>query len=317
MNIVLLESLAVSEAELCRLASPLEQAGHHFSFYTDGARANAVLIERAKDADILMVANSPLPEEVVAACTHLKLISVAFTGVDHIPLDYCTAHGITVSNCAGYSTESVAELVFGLIFSLLRRIPACDAAARSEQTKAGLVGFELRGKTLGIVGSGAIGLRVAALGAAFGCRLLCYSRTEKAEAKALGADYVSLKALMERSDIVSLHLPATPATKGLISAELIAKMKPTALLINTARGTVVDSDALAAALREKRIAGAGIDVFETEPPIPASHPLCSAPNTVLTPHVAFASAESMLVRADMAFDTVTSFLAGSPKNVMH
>ena len=147
MKIVLLESLAVSEEKVAALAAPLIAAGHSFVAYTDGARDVDLLIERAKDADILMVASSPLPAEVVDACKNLKLISVAFTGVDHLPMALCRERGILVSNCAGYSNESVAELVFGLVISLLRRIPACDTACRNGGTKAGLVGFELAGKT--------------------------------------------------------------------------------------------------------------------------------------------------------------------------
>lgn len=316
MKIVLLESLAVSEEKIAALAAPLIAAGHSFVSYTDGARETDVLIERAKDADILIVASSPLPAEVVAACSNLKLISVAFTGVDHLPMALCRERGILVSNCAGYSNESVAELVFGLVISLLRRIPACDAACRTGGTKAGLVGFELAGKTFGIVGTGAIGLRVAALAKAFGCRVVAYSRSRRPEAEAMGIEYLSLDQLMGTADIVSLHVPATDETRGMIGAAQIARMKPDALLINTARGPVLDSAALAVALSESRIAGAGIDVFETEPPIPTDHPLCGAPNVILTPHVAFATAQSMVVRAEMVFENVSCYLAGSPRNLM-
>lgn len=316
MKIVLLESLAVADAEIARLAAPLRAAGHEFVAYTDGCTDPAELIRRAADAEVLMVASSRLPAEVVAACPKLRFISVAFTGVDHLPMELCRERGILVSNCAGYSSESVAELVFGLVFALLRRIPACDRAARSGATKAGLVGFELAGRTFGIVGTGAIGLRTAALAKAFGCRLVGYSRTRRPEAEALGLTYLPLEELFAQADIVSLHLPATAATRGLIGAELIARMKPTALLINTARGAVLDSGALAAALTAGRIAGAGIDVFESEPPLPADHPLLAAPNTVLTPHVAFATAESMTVRAGMAFDNVSLWLEGKPRNLM-
>ncbi len=316
MKIVLLEGLAVADVAVQALAEPLRAAGHQFTAYNDGATDPAVLTQRAKDADILMVASAPLPAAVVAACPNLKLISVAFTGVDHLPMDLCRERGILVSNCAGYSTESVAELVFGLVFSLLRRIPACNEACRAGGTKAGLVGFELAGKTFGIVGTGAIGLRTATLAKAFGCHLVAYSRTHRPEAETLGIRYLSLEEVMSTADIISLHLPSTPKTAGIINAALIAKMKPTALLINTARGAVLDNTALAAALLAGRIAGAGIDVFETEPPIANDHPLCGAPNAILTPHVAFATAESMQVRANMVFDNVSLYLAGTPRNLM-
>lgn len=316
MNIVLLEGLAVPQQTIEELAASLKEQGHTFTAWLDGKWAPETLIQRAKDADILMVANSPLPAQVVQACSHLKMISVAFTGVDHIPMEVCKQRGILVCNCAGYSTKAVAELVFGLVLGLARRIPACDGAARHGGTKAGLVGFELAGKTFGIVGTGTIGLRVAALARAFGCKVIAYSRTEKPEALELGVQYLSLEEVMAQSDIVSLHVPATAETKGLISAEMIARMKPSALLINTARGPVVDSAALAEALKAGRIAGAGIDVFETEPPIPEDHPLCSVPNTLLTPHVAFATEESMVLRAEMVFENVRLYLNGTPRNIM-
>ncbi|MBC5581906.1 hydroxyacid dehydrogenase [Anaerofilum sp. BX8] len=316
MNIVLLEGLAVSDAKVAELAAPLIAAEHSFTAYTDGNYDPAVLIERAKEADILMVASTPLPAGVVAACPRLKLISVAFTGVDHLPMDLCRERGILVSNCAGYSNESVAELVFGLVISLLRRIPACNDACRSGGTKAGLVGFELAGKTFGIVGTGAIGLRTAQLAKAFGCNLIAYSRSRRPEAEALGIRYLPLEQLMAEADVVSLHVPVTAETRQLINAEMIARMKPTALLINTARGPVVDNAALADALKEGRIAGAGIDVFEMEPPIPEDHPLCSAPGAILTPHVAFATAESMEVRAGMVFENVSLYLEGNPRNLI-
>ena len=316
MNIVLLEGLAVPQQTIEELAASLKEQGHTFTAWLDGKWDPETLIQRAKDADILMVANSPLPAQVVQACSRLKMISVAFTGVDHIPMEVCRQLGVLVCNCAGYSTTAVAELVFGLVLGLARRIPACDGAARHGGTKAGLVGFELAGKTFGIVGTGAIGLRVAVLARAFGCKVIAYSRTEKQEALELGVRYRSLEEVMAQSDIVSLHVPATAQTKGLISAEMIARMKPGALLINTARGPVVDSAALADALKAGRIAGAGIDVFETEPPIPEDHPLCSAPNTLLTPHVAFATEESMVLRANMVFENVQLYLNGTPRNVM-
>ena len=316
MNIVLLESLAVPQETIDQLAAPLTAAGHTFCSYSDGEKDPQVLIQRAKDADILMVASSPLPAQVVAACEHLKYISVAFTGVDHIPMDLCRERGIQVSNCAGYSNESVAELVFGLVLSLARQIPACDTAVRTGKDKSGLVGYEIRGKKFGIVGTGAIGLRTAQLAKAFGCQLYAYSRTQRKEALELGITYLSLEELMRTCDIISLHVPSNGSTQHLISKEMIQLMKPTALLINTARGPVVDNAALAQALKEGKIGGAGIDVFEVEPPIPQDHPLCDAPRTILTPHVAFATAQSMVVRSQMAFENVSLYLQGTPHNLM-
>ena len=316
MNIVLLESLAISQQKLRQLAAPFEAQGHTFTAYDDGCRDTSELIRRAQNADVLMIANSPLPPEVVKACPKLRMISVAFTGVDHLPMELCREKGILVCNCAGYSTDSVAELVFGLVFSLLRRIPACDRAARSGGTKAGLVGFELKGKTFGVVGAGAIGGRVAQLARAFGCRVVANRRSVAPGTVADGVEYLTLEELLTQSDIVSLHLPATPQTRGLIGKEQLAMMKPSALFINTARGVVVDNAALAEALKKGTLAGAGIDVFEMEPPIPTDHPLISAPNVILTPHAAFATAESMEIRGEMVFENVRLWMEGHPRNIM-
>lgn len=166
----------------------------------------------------------------------------------------------------------------------------------------------LCGKTIGIVGAGAIGKRVAALCKAFGCRVIAYNRSQVTDP--VFDAQVTLDELLTQADIVSLHCPLTPQTQGMIGANELAKMKPQALLINTARGAVVDSAALAQALQDGTIAGAACDVFESEPPLPADHPLLHAPNTLLTPHIAFASAESMEQRADIVFDNLYAWLDG-------
>lgn len=263
-----------------------------------------------------MLANQPLSAEIINACPKLKMLSVAFTGVDHIALEACRARNILVCNAAGYSTNTVAELTFGLAISVIRNIVPCDGRCRRAETKDGLVGFELFGKTFGVVGTGAIGTRVAKIAAAFGCRVLAYSRTAKQELVNAGVQYVSLDELLAQSDFVSLHVPLTDATRGLINAAAIAKMKQGAVLLNTARGPVVDSAALAEALNAGKLAGAGIDVFEGEPPIAENHPLCSAKNTVLTPHVAFASREALETRADIVFANIEKWLNGAPQNVV-
>lgn len=316
MKIVLLEPIAVTKEVLNDLSAKLIEAGHEFISYDNVEKDVAILKERVKDAEILMIANSPLPGEVIRAAKNLKYISVAFTGVDHVDKAACLERGIKVSNSQGYATEAVAELTLGMILSLLRNVVKCDEVTRIEGTKAGLVGTELNGKTVGIVGTGAIGLRTAQLLKVFNCKLLGYNRSQSEKAKELGIKYVSLEELLSTSDIVSLHVPLTDSTKGLINKERIALMKKNALLINVARGPVVDSEALAEALNNNTLAGAGIDVFEVEPPIPSTHPLCKAKNILLTPHVAFATQESMVKRANIVFDNVYGWLKGEEKNVM-
>jgi len=238
---------------------------------------------------------------------------VAFTGIDHIAMDACRKHGVTVCNCAGYSTSAVADLVFGMLISLYRNIIPCDRVCRQGGTKDGLVGVELEGRKFGVVGTGAIGLRVARIAQAFGCEVLAYSRTVK---DVEGIRFVDLKTLLSECDIVSLHTPLNDGTRGLMNRERIGWMKKDAVLINTARGPVVDSEALAEALSEGRIGGACIDVFEKEPPVEKDHPLFSAPNIIVTPHVAFATKEALVKRAVIVFDNVAAYLDGTPKNVM-
>lgn len=316
MKIVVMEPLGVVLEKIESLAAPLKEAGHEFVYYTTKEVDQEKLLARVADADIIMLANQPLSAEIINGCSNLKMLSVAFTGVDHIDLAACRAKNILVCNAAGYSTNAVAELTFGLAISVIRNIVPCDGRCRNAATKDGLVGFELFGKNFGVVGTGAIGSRVAKIAKAFGCKVLAYSRTPKAELLELGVEYVALDELLEQSDFVSLHVPLTEATKGLIGAEAIGKMKETAVLLNTARGGVVDSAALAEALNSGKLAGAGIDVFEIEPPIAKEHPLCHAKNTVLTPHVAFASKEALEARADIVFANLWKYFAGEPQNVV-
>lgn len=314
MKIVLLEPLGISQEILDACAKPLVDAGHTFESYPKDTDPQ-VQIQRAKDADIIMIANMPLSGEVIRACKNLKFIDVAFTGVDHVDLQAAKEMGVKVSNAAGYSTQAVAEIALCMMLNLLRNIPQVEQRCRQGQTKDGLVGCELSGKTVGIVGAGAIGCRTAQLCHAFGCKVLGYKRHVVGNEPDF-IEFVSLNELLNRSDIVSLHCPINEDSKHLINAQTIAQMKQGAYLINTARGPVVDSQALADALNSGYLAGAGIDVFEKEPPLDTAHPLLHSKNTIVTPHVAFASAESMLARADIVFDNIESFLAGSQKNII-
>ncbi len=261
-----------------------------------------------------MVANLPFPKEAVGASGNLKYIDIAFTGVDHVDIAACKERGISVSNASGYSDVAVAELAFGLMLGLSRNVVPCNQAVRRAGTKDGLVGTELFGKTLGVVGTGKIGTTVIRIALAFGMKVIAYSRTVKPELEAMGVRFTTLPELMEESDIVTLHVPQNAATNGMISRELIGRMKPGAMLINTARGPIVDSAALAEALESGRLRGAGIDVFETEPPIPEDHPLVKAPNTLLTPHVAFATVEALERRAEIVFGNLKAWLAGTVQN---
>ncbi len=314
MNIVLLEPLAVKGEVIEKLSKKAVNMGHTFKAYDSVAKDVEELKRRSREADILIIANNPLPGDVIREAEKLKYIAVAFTGVDHVDKEACIEKGVKVSNAAGYSTDSVAELAIALIIDALRNVLPCEERVRRGGTKEGLVGTQLKDKTVGIVGTGAIGLRVAELLKPFKCKLLGYSRSERVEGKNLGIEYVSLEELLKKSDIVSLHVPLNENTKNLINEERLKLMKSTGVLINLARGPVVDSKALAEALNQDRLAKACIDVFETEPPIEENHPLLKAKNTLVTPHIAFATEESMIIRAELTFDNVYSYLEGCIKN---
>lgn len=309
MKIVLLEPLGISNETLSGLSKALTDQGHEFVAYDNFTVDTEELIQRAGDADVLMLANHPLPGEVIRADKNLKFISVAFVGIDHLDVEACKENGILISNTAGYCDDAVAELAVGLALDCLRNISACDEAVKAGQGKAGLQGHELAGRTVGIVGTGAIGCRTAEIFKIFGCKLMGYSRTERDEAKKLGIKYCSLKELMAQADIISVHTPLTQETKGLIGKEEIGVMKPGAILINTSRGPVVDTEALAEALKAGRIK-AGTDVFEKDPPLPEDHPLLGVPNLVCTPHIGFDTRESIDRRAEMVFENVEAWMKG-------
>ena len=308
MNIVCVEPLGISEAQFESLKAEFASQGHAFTYYMDRREDAATLAARMRDAHIVAVSNIPLPAAVLSQCPHLKYLSVAFTGLDHIDLAWCREHGVEVQNAAGYSTVAVSELAVGLMLDLLRRITPLDGATRAGQGRGMFLGRELHGKTVGVVGTGAIGTATIRLLLAFGCRVLAYNRSRHAEVEALGATYTDLDTLLRESDIVTLHVPLTPETRHLVSRERLALMKPTSLLVNTARGNVVDLPALAESLKEGRLAGAATDVYEQEPPLPADHPLLSAPNCVCLPHVGFATREAFDIRTGIVFDHIRQYL---------
>lgn len=316
MNISLLEPLSVPDKIVDELAAPLIGAGHSFKAWPTRTTDPAELARRAEGADIVIIANTPFPKSVVDALPKLKLVDVAFTGVDQVDTAACKARGVTVCNCAGYSDTAVAELVLGLVVDVFRHVPTAQHAVRHDGTSAGLMGTEIAGKTVGIVGTGHIGTRVARLFSAFGAKLLGYARHPNPECMDLGVSYRGLDALLAESDIVTVHLPLTEATRGFMDAEKIAAMKEGAVLINCARGPIVDARALADALASGHLAGAAVDVFDQEPPLGRDNPLLSAPHTVLTPHIGYLTQEAMERRAKIAFANMAAFCEGNPQNVV-
>ncbi len=313
MKLVIIEPLGVEKERLMGMAEAILENSVEITIYDTRVSSTEELIQRGKDADIIMVANLPMNAEVIHGCTKLKLLAVAFTGIDHIAMDACKEKGVMVCNCAGYSNAAVADLVFGMLITFYRNIISCNEKVRIGSTKDGLIGMELEGKKFGVVGTGAIGTRVAKIAAAFGCDVYAYSRTKKALPD---VTYVELDELLSICDIVSLHVPLNESTKGMINKEKLDLMKENAVLINTARGPVVDSQALADALNQDKIAGACIDVFEMEPPVPNDHPLLQAKHLLATPHVAFATKEALVKRAVINFNNVKQWMEGHPVNVM-
>lgn len=313
-KIVIMESLGISAEELAARKAPFEAQGHVFVDYpktTDPAK----LIEEAKDADAMILANMPMPADVLRKCDKLKFIDVAFTGVDHVGLDAAKEKNIAVSNASGYSNEAVSELVIGTTLSLARNLRSVEDRCREGKDKTGLVGWEIKGKTVGIIGLGKIGTRTAELFHAFGATVLAQSRTHH-DGIAEYIEQVTQEELLRRSDIVVLHCPLNDSTRGLINAEKLAMMKPTALLVNVARGPVVVEKDLAAALENGVIAGAAIDVFDKEPPLDTASPILHAPNCLVTPHVAFATQQSMSLRAEIVFDNLAKWMEGHQINTI-
>ena len=309
MKITVVEPLGISKEQFETLRAEFETKGCEFEYYMDRNENPDTIAQRIGSADIVVISNIHLSAETMNKCPNLKMLSVAFTGLDHIDLEYCQNHNIEVFNASGYSTIAVSELAIGLMLDVYRKITEMDTTTRQLDTRGTFLGRELHGKIVGIIGTGAIGTQTIKVLKAFGCKILAYSRSQRNEVKALDVEYVSLENLMTNADIVSLHIPATKETSKIINAKMLSLMKPSAIIINTARGTVIDNNALAQALIEGKIAGAGIDVYETEPPLPENHPLLSAPNTILLPHVAYATQEAFDIRADIVMDNIRKWLS--------
>ncbi|WP_435626702.1 D-2-hydroxyacid dehydrogenase [Candidatus Ferrigenium straubiae] len=293
-------------------ALPLQWCEHEVT-------AREQVVERLKNAEVAISNKVPLMAAELAQLPRLKLIAVAATGTNNVDLDYCRAHGIAVCNVSGYSTHSVAEHVFALLLALRRQIHSYHAdivaGAWQRSEHFALLSHplhDLNGSTLGIFGYGHIGQAVARIAEAFGMRVLV---AERKDATAIRAGRVPFNQMLEESDAVSLHCPLTPETRNLIAEPELRRMKPTAILLNLARGGVVDEAALAQALREKRIGGAGVDVLTNEPPR-AGNPLLEAAgaNCILTPHVAWASQQSLARLAGEIILNIEAFYRSESRN---
>jgi glycerate dehydrogenase len=291
------------------------------SWEEHGKVAPDEIVPRLERATIAIVNKTALRADEIRRLPALKLVAVAATGTDNIDIAACRERGIVVSNIRNYAVHTVPEHTFALILALRRNLMAYreDVARglwqKSEQfCLSGHPIHDLHGAILGIFGEGSLGQGVATLGRAFGMRVLF---ADHAPPKAAGVEFTPADKVLAEADIVSLHLPATPQTLNLIGADELAKMKPSALLINTARGGLVDEEALAKALRRGTIAGAGFDVLSVEPPTRGNPllELLDLANFILTPHTAWASKEAMQSLADQLIDNVEAFARGLPRNV--
>ncbi len=278
--------------------------------HESGAYTEALLAERIAEADVaLTLSAGPFTAAVLEACPRLRHIAVFGIGVDNVDMNACRRRGIVVTNTPAYSANVVAEKAIALALAAAHRIPALDAAVRRGEWPVQPVA-QLHGATLGAVGAGPIGQSVIALGRGLGMDTLAWTFNPSAErAAAYGTTFVAMDELLARADVVSLQLPLTDETRGLIGARDLAMMKPTAILVNVGRGAVVDEDALVAALREGSIGGAGLDVFATEP-LPAGHPLTALDNVTLSPHNAANTPQANRAGLALAIQNIRDWLGG-------
>ncbi len=308
MNIVVLDGATAKGKELN--FDFLNQFGD--VTYYDTTKTEDVLA-RAKDADILLINKIVMDRQLLAECKNLKLITILATGFNIVDIEAAREFGITVCNVPYYSTNSVAQLTFAFILEFACKLSLHTASVlRGDWQNCKDFAYtldtlhELYGKTLGIVGYGSIGKRVAEIAKAFGMNVLVSTRTPV-------EDCVSREELFEKSDFVTLHCPLNDGSKLMINEKSLSLFKPTAYLINTARGGLVDEQALANALNEGRIAGAALDVLTNEPP-KADNPLVHAKNCIITPHMAWASVEARVRLMHATEDNVRAFLQNNPIN---
>ena len=318
MKIVILDGYTVNHGDLSW--DGLKEFGD-LTVYDRTPKDLPVILERIGDAEAVLENKINMSREVMDACPNLKYIGEIATGYNNVDIAAAKEKGIVVTNIPAYSTASVAQLAFALLLEICHHTAHHDRLVHAgEWTSCPDTMFydhtwpliELSGKTLGIIGFGQIGQSVARIARAMGMKVLAYSRSVREEGKAL-ADYVSLDELLARSDVISLHCPLFPETKGIINAANIAKMKDGVIILNTSRGPLVNEADLAAALASGKVYAAGVDVVSEEP-MRADNPLLTAPNCFITPHMAWMSREARIRLIDIAVNNVRAFAAGQPIN---
>jgi phosphoglycerate dehydrogenase-like enzyme len=297
--------------QLARLAAE----GNELEWHDAAPGSDEGWIERLQDAEGVLLLWR-LPPGLLAACPRVRVVSFVGTGVEmYVELDEARAGGVAVCNVPRYGDNAVAEHALALALAVARRVTEGDGLVRAGAWEQ-LDGLELRGRQLGVVGAGPVGTRMIRLGKALGMTVVCWTRRRSPEReRELGAPLVDLDELFASSDIVSLHLAHRPETEGIVDRRLLELMRPDAILVNTARGALVDDAALAELLAAGSIRGAGLDVLGAEPP-PSGHPLLSSPRVVLTPHVAFNTAEASGDLLRIALENLLAFARGEPQNLV-
>lgn len=298
----------------------LRSSGLDVTLERHECRDSSALVPLCAGADGLVVSFAPITSAVIDAMPACRIVAYMATGYDSVDLDYATAKGIVVTNAGPYCSNEVADHAMAMVLSLSRRLVALDRSVHEGSWDSSACGSPgaLREQTVGVIGFGRIGSRVALRARAFGLRVVaCDPYVERSPMELLGVEKVGLEQLLDEADYVTLHCALTAETKGVLGAEQLDLLKPTACLVNTARGECVDSDALAAALGGGRLAGAGLDVTWPEP-LPAGHPLRDLPNVILTPHAAFHSERSLAALRATPFNAVADALSGRvPENVVN
>ena len=319
MKVVILEDYAIQQGDLDW--SGVEALVPDVTRY--GRTAPEEVVPRIGDAEIVFLNKCRIDETVLTRCPKLRWVGIIATGTDNLDLDACRRHGVAVANVPGYSTYSVAQMTFSLLLAIVQCAERYDRAVKDGlwqlDIPAGyglLPQMELYGKTFGIYGYGSIGRQTARIARAFGMRVLVCTRTVRPEYSADGVEFVDYDTLLKKSDILSLHCPATPKTRGLVDAGALAKMKPGAILLNTARGALVDEEAVAAALHSGQLGFYGADAFVTEP-LPQESPLRAEPHAILTPHIAWTTREALQNLMDITTRNLRTWLEENGEHIVN
>jgi D-3-phosphoglycerate dehydrogenase len=311
LRIVVVDHVYLDSTHVSRL-----KALGEVEIFPDPPNSDAELKRRVRNAEIVIVGWSHITEEIINSAPNLRMIAIWATTCHYADLKAANERGILVTHVPGYATDAVAEHAFGLLLASIRRLLPADKHVREGKFDwRPFTGTELAGKTLGLVGTGAIGFRVGEIAKAFKMRLLGYDIVHNMEkARVIGLEFVDLPTLLHESDIVSIHLTLTQDTTGLIGKREIGMMKKGAVLVNTSQGKVIDESALAEALKSRHLSYAGLDVFAEEP-IDKENSLLKLENTVLSPHIGFQTAEAVKRCTDLCIENVRKFIEGHPENL--